>query len=172
VFGWKWFVDSRFITIDALTVHYKLWRAVPSPATDILSTNGNGNIEHKAEQPMAHVAQATTNTNTSSATKPTVVLLHGFGGSVFSWKRSWRGLTDICSTILAFDRPGFGLTTRLLPNSSGDYGTYRDDKVYYLFLPFYMIGFLLTNDSLIWCCIRRVLFSHNQIHIQLIMVFH
>lgn len=62
--------------------------------------------------------------------RPALVLLHGFGGSVFSWKRAWRGLTDISSVVLAFDRPGFGLTTRLLPNSSGDYGTYRDDKVH------------------------------------------
>lgn len=45
---------------------------------------------------------------------PVFLLLHGFGGGIFSWEPSWELLRNQCSLILAFDRPGFGLTTRLM----------------------------------------------------------
>jgi pimeloyl-ACP methyl ester carboxylesterase len=41
----------------------------------------------------------------------TIVMLHGFGGSVASWKQSWASLCKL-GTVLAFDRPGFGLSAR------------------------------------------------------------
>lgn len=42
-----------------------------------------------------------------------VVLLHGFGASVFSWDRIMRPLARMVkSKVLAFDRPAFGLTSR------------------------------------------------------------
>jgi len=44
---------------------------------------------------------------------PWVVLLHGFGGGIFSWRRSFDYLLPHVAGILAFDRPGFGLTQRL-----------------------------------------------------------
>ena len=44
---------------------------------------------------------------------PTVLLLHGFGASVFSWSRVMRPLARIAGAkVLAFDRPAFGLTSR------------------------------------------------------------
>lgn len=45
--------------------------------------------------------------------KPTVILLHGFGASTFSWRDIVPELDDR-SDVVAFDRPGFGLTERLL----------------------------------------------------------
>eukprot|EP00484_Ammonia_sp_Unknown_P022764 CAMPEP_0197030374 /NCGR_PEP_ID=MMETSP1384-20130603/9623_1 /TAXON_ID=29189 /ORGANISM="Ammonia sp." /LENGTH=610 /DNA_ID=CAMNT_0042459705 /DNA_START=614 /DNA_END=2446 /DNA_ORIENTATION=+ len=49
---------------------------------------------------------------------PWIVLLHGFGGGVFSWKRTMpmllNELGDQIRGILAFDRVGFGLTERPL----------------------------------------------------------
>jgi len=45
---------------------------------------------------------------------PVFLCLHGFGSGVFSFSRCWKQLRTICSTIVAFDRPGFGLTTRKL----------------------------------------------------------
>jgi len=45
---------------------------------------------------------------------PVFLCLHGFGGGVFSFSHSWKHLRTMCSTIVAFDRPGFGLTTRKL----------------------------------------------------------
>ena len=43
-----------------------------------------------------------------------IVLLHGFSASVFSWSRVMRPLARIDgSKVLAFDRPAFGLTSRV-----------------------------------------------------------
>jgi pimeloyl-ACP methyl ester carboxylesterase len=42
-----------------------------------------------------------------------VLLLHGFGASVFSWSRVMRPLARMVrAKVLAFDRPAFGLTSR------------------------------------------------------------
>lgn len=42
-----------------------------------------------------------------------IVLLHGFGASVFSWDPVMKGLARVAgSKVLAFDRPAFGLTSR------------------------------------------------------------
>ncbi|KAF8666993.1 hypothetical protein HU200_053162 [Digitaria exilis] len=48
-----------------------------------------------------------------------ILLLHGFGASVFSWSRVMRPLARIAGAkVLAFDRPAFGLTSRA--SLSGD----------------------------------------------------
>lgn len=45
-----------------------------------------------------------------------MILLHGFGASVFSWNRVMKSLARISgSKVLAFDRPAFGLTSRPNP---------------------------------------------------------
>ncbi|XP_058786648.1 uncharacterized protein LOC131661209 [Vicia villosa] len=51
-----------------------------------------------------------------------MILLHGFGASVFSWKRVMKPLAEAtCSKVLAFDRPAFGLTSRVnLSSATGD----------------------------------------------------
>ncbi|KAL6123449.1 hypothetical protein ACLB2K_075971 [Fragaria x ananassa] len=42
-----------------------------------------------------------------------MILLHGFGASVFSWNRVMKPLAEaVGSKVLAFDRPAFGLTSR------------------------------------------------------------
>ena len=46
--------------------------------------------------------------------QPTLMLLHGFGVSVFSWREVMEPLSKI-GTVIAFDRPAFGLTERPLP---------------------------------------------------------
>ena len=43
----------------------------------------------------------------------TIVLLHGFGASTFSWREVVEPLGER-GTVIAFDRPGFGLTERVL----------------------------------------------------------
>lgn len=43
--------------------------------------------------------------------EPTVVLLHGFAASVFSWRKVMDPLGE-AGTVVAFDRPAFGLTER------------------------------------------------------------
>jgi pimeloyl-ACP methyl ester carboxylesterase len=46
---------------------------------------------------------------------PTLVLLHGFGASVFSWRKVMAPLAH-AGTVIAFDRPAFGLTERPMPD--------------------------------------------------------
>ena len=53
-------------------------------------------------------------------TQPTIVLLHGFAASVFSWREVMQPLGQY-GAVIAYDRPGFGLTSRPLPGEwSGD----------------------------------------------------
>ncbi|XP_057982894.1 uncharacterized protein LOC131167879 isoform X1 [Malania oleifera] len=43
-----------------------------------------------------------------------MILLHGFGASVFSWNQVMKSLAQVTgSKVLAFDRPAFGLTSRV-----------------------------------------------------------
>lgn len=51
-----------------------------------------------------------------AATSTAIVLVHGWGGGVFAWRHVMRELAEAtgCS-VLAFDRPGFGLTSRPPP---------------------------------------------------------
>jgi pimeloyl-ACP methyl ester carboxylesterase len=56
--------------------------------------------------------------------QPAVVLLHGFAASLFSWREVIGPLAE-SHTVVAFDRPGFGLTERPLPGeweSQNPYG--------------------------------------------------
>lgn len=46
--------------------------------------------------------------------EPALILLHGFGASTFSWREVMRPLSE-SYTVVAFDRPAFGLTERPLP---------------------------------------------------------
>jgi pimeloyl-ACP methyl ester carboxylesterase len=43
-----------------------------------------------------------------------IILLHGFGASTFSWREVMQPLSRL-GTVVAYDRPAFGLTERLLP---------------------------------------------------------
>lgn len=45
--------------------------------------------------------------------EPAIILLHGFGASVLNWEDVRRPLSELGRTV-AFDRPGFGLTSRPL----------------------------------------------------------
>lgn len=45
--------------------------------------------------------------------KVAIVLVHGFGGGVFSWRYVMSALArHVGLPVVAFDRPGWGLTTR------------------------------------------------------------
>jgi pimeloyl-ACP methyl ester carboxylesterase len=47
--------------------------------------------------------------------EPTLVLLHGFAASLFSWREIMVPLAE-SGTVIAFDRPAFGLTERPTPS--------------------------------------------------------
>jgi pimeloyl-ACP methyl ester carboxylesterase len=50
----------------------------------------------------------------SGSGEPAMLLLHGFAASVFSWREVLNPLGAL-GTALAYDRPGFGLTSRPMP---------------------------------------------------------
>nr|XP_027110554.1 uncharacterized protein LOC113730218 isoform X1 [Coffea arabica] len=57
-----------------------------------------------------------------------MILLHGFGASVFSWNRVMKPLAQVTgSKVLAFDRPAFGLTSRVDPTNRSPTGS-RDAR--------------------------------------------
>jgi len=51
---------------------------------------------------------------TAGQGRPTIILLHGFGASTFSWRKDMALLGEH-GTVVAFDRPAFGLTERPMP---------------------------------------------------------
>jgi len=55
---------------------------------------------------------------TTGAGEPSLILLHGFGASVFSWREVMDPLGRL-GTVVAFDRPAFGLTERPLSWGNG-----------------------------------------------------
>mmetsp|Transcript_30557 Transcript_30557/g.51687 ORF Transcript_30557/g.51687 Transcript_30557/m.51687 type:complete len:610 (-) Transcript_30557:204-2033(-) len=77
--------DSLFMDIMDVRLHYKLWRA-------------EGMQEDSK--------------NDTSSSAATTVLLHGFGGSTYTWREVWQPLQKGCSCVLALDMPGAGLTSR------------------------------------------------------------
>jgi pimeloyl-ACP methyl ester carboxylesterase len=46
--------------------------------------------------------------------EPLILLLHGFGASTYSWREVITPLADY-GTVVAYDRPAFGLTSRPMP---------------------------------------------------------
>lgn len=50
----------------------------------------------------------------SGTGRPAIILLHGFGASVFSWREVTVPLSQY-GTVVAYDRPAFGLTERPMP---------------------------------------------------------
>lgn len=57
---------------------------------------------------------------------PAMILLHGFGASTFSWREVIKPL-GAHGTVIAFDRPGFGLTERPLPQTWNGENPYTID---------------------------------------------
>ncbi len=55
-----------------------------------------------------------------------MILLHGFGASLFSWREVMSPLGEL-GTVLAFDRPAFGLTERPPPAEWGGRNPYATD---------------------------------------------
>lgn len=58
--------------------------------------------------------------------EPLILLLHGFAASTFSWREVFEPLSER-GTVVAFDRPGFGLTERPLPDEWEGRSPYSPD---------------------------------------------
>jgi hypothetical protein len=85
--------DGLFAEVDGVALHYKeAWPAAAAAAASSISQQ-----------------------------LPTVLLVHGFNGSTFSWRSTMQPLADATGCrVIAFDRPPFGLAER--PLSWGEPG--------------------------------------------------
>lgn len=85
--------DSCFCEFRGVQIHHKVYDG-ESQANGSFQTQATSNQTKKVGLPM--------------------ILLHGFGASVFSWNRVMKPLAEVGgSKVLAFDRPAFGLTSRV-----------------------------------------------------------
>jgi pimeloyl-ACP methyl ester carboxylesterase len=87
--------DSSFYEINGVRLHHKV-------------------CSHEDEESSGgQSSDATATDATRNQIGVPILLLHGFGASVFSWSRVMRPLARVVfSKVLAFDRPAFGLTSR------------------------------------------------------------
>lgn len=98
--------DSSFCDISGVSFHHKVYSAA----------------HHEEQQDPA------SGSGSGSGVGVPVVLLHGFGASLFSWSRVMRPLARAAGAkVLAFDRPAFGLTSRAAWSGSGPGGDNDDD---------------------------------------------
>lgn len=89
--------DSSFLDFKGVQIHHKLYEHHEDPAA----------LNHTPSVPGDH--------HQANRVGFPIVLLHGFGASLFSWERSMRPLARTTSSkVVAFDRPAFGLTSRLM----------------------------------------------------------
>ena len=89
--------DSCFCEFRGVQIHHKVY--------DAESQSNNSSQSHTISQ-VAH--------SSSWKLGLPMILLHGFGASVYSWSRVMKPLAEITgSKVLAFDRPAFGLTSRV-----------------------------------------------------------
>jgi pimeloyl-ACP methyl ester carboxylesterase len=98
-------------------------------AQGVEQTHLSGVATYSADATPITAAASTTHPQQRPFPHP-MVLLHGFGNSLFQWQSVWSTLASQCTVLLAFDRPGFGLTSRPLKDANGGYGSYvtRNDE--------------------------------------------
>ncbi|XP_071710254.1 uncharacterized protein [Rutidosis leptorrhynchoides] len=88
--------DSCFCEFQGLQLHHKICDP-ESDAQDLLHDVATSDLSSRMEK-----------------LKFPLILLHGFGASLFSWNEVMKPLAKIAGTkVLSFDRPAFGLTSRV-----------------------------------------------------------
>ncbi|KAF6249054.1 hypothetical protein COO60DRAFT_1004676 [Scenedesmus sp. NREL 46B-D3] len=130
--------DSRFVTVQGITVHYKeAWpekgcAAAAAVAADGSNADGSsaahpegsaGSSKQAAAWILPESPTAAEEAETVAAAAKTlqgavlsaagedvaVVLVHGFGGGTFAWRHVLQPLATAAGVrVVAFDRPGFG----------------------------------------------------------------
>ncbi|XP_078153399.1 uncharacterized protein LOC144548567 [Carex rostrata] len=117
--------DSHFITINGISIHFKLSlpslpspHSLSSPCSLPPSDNTFSNVSLYTPLLSETVPDEVSNDvklgkGEGDNKKFGVVLVHGFGGGVFSWRHVSGVLArQLGVTVVAFDRPGWGLTSR------------------------------------------------------------
>lgn len=89
--------DSSFCTFNGVQIHHKICDA-------------------ELSEDNVHSGLAPHSPKYRKKVDYPMILLHGFGASVYSWSRVMKPLSMVTgSKVLAFDRPAFGLTSRVNP---------------------------------------------------------
>ncbi|CAD6272517.1 unnamed protein product [Miscanthus lutarioriparius] len=92
--------DSSFYEINGVRLHHKV------------CSHEDEDEDSSSDQSSGSITTASDAVRKSQIGLP-ILLLHGFGASVFSWSRVMRPLARMVrAKVLAFDRPAFGLTSR------------------------------------------------------------
>jgi pimeloyl-ACP methyl ester carboxylesterase len=118
--------DSHFITINGISIHFKLsFPSPPSPHSlssphPLPLSDNNSFTNHSLYTPLLSEPVPDEIPNEVHSGKVEgdnkrfgVVLVHGFGGGVFSWRHVSGVLArQVGATVVAFDRPGWGLSSR------------------------------------------------------------
>lgn len=91
--------DSCFCEFQGVEIHHKLYDAESHSSDNSLSSQDDAG--NQIQTP-------------SLKLRLPMILLHGFGASAFSWNKVIKPLAHLTgSKVLAFDRPAFGLTSRI-----------------------------------------------------------
>lgn len=114
-------VDSQFIDIGGLVVHYKEARPPHHSWLPAADAQPASQQQQQASTSTAAVAGLNSDSSNQTATAhgaagscsagviDAVVLVHGFGGGVFSWRHVMAPLAAAAGVpVVALDRPGFG----------------------------------------------------------------
>lgn len=105
-------------------------------------------IHHKIYEAESIVQDQTVSHSIKKLGLP-MILLHGFGASVFSWKTVMKPLAEATgSKVLAFDRPAFGLTSRVNLSNHLTSGTQDTKPLNVYSMAFSVLATLYFIDSL------------------------
>ncbi|KZV35459.1 hypothetical protein F511_32504 [Dorcoceras hygrometricum] len=120
--------DSCFCEFNGVQIHHKLCDS-ESPALQTLDGGTTGFTERVGFP---------------------LILLHGFGSSVFSWNPAMKPLAQITgSKVLAFDRPAFGLTSRLSPNNKDGTPLNPYSVMFSVLATVFFINFLAAEKAIL-----------------------
>ncbi|KAI5069131.1 hypothetical protein GOP47_0015432 [Adiantum capillus-veneris] len=128
--------DSRFAELHGVQLHYKI-----ACATDAVDEQSNKDVVLRQRDVLKNddvmqredvlltssVSECASSSSPESSSLPSstipAILLHGFGASLFSWERVMKPLAEVLqSCVIAFDRPAFGLTSRInVPLAPSDF---------------------------------------------------
>ncbi|XP_062154795.1 uncharacterized protein LOC133862899 [Alnus glutinosa] len=130
--------DSCFCEFRGVQIHHKVYDA-----------------ESQAHNSLQNQTLSQVPNQTKKVRLP-MILLHGFGASVFSWNRVLKPLAELTgSKVLAFDRPAFGLTSRVNFSTHSSHGN-EDGKplnpysmAFSLLATLYFIDFLAAEKAIL-----------------------
>ncbi|KAK9075398.1 hypothetical protein SSX86_003721 [Deinandra increscens subsp. villosa] len=132
--------DSCFCEFQGLQLHHKICDPESEP------------------QDLLHDETVSDSSRQKEKLKFPLILLHGFGASLFSWNTVMKRLANVSgSKVLSFDRPAFGLTSRVdNPSNHAPAGSIQDTKplnpysmAFSVLATLYFIDFLAAEKAIL-----------------------